>query len=162
MASTARLTKARKAIFLEMLGTTANVHRACVRSGLPHRTVYFWRAKDGSFAEAWVQALERGVDALEDEAVRRAAEGRLEPVFYQGKECGAVRKYSDTLLMFLLKAHRPEKYRDRAAVEHSGNGGSPLVPVINLTIGKSDPKPGGLDRPATALETGRGLPEPAD
>ncbi len=109
MASTARLTEAKKAIFLEVLGDTGIVTEACARSGLARRTVYFWRGKDPSFAEAWTQALERGVDALEDEALRRALGGRLEPVFYQGKECGAVRKYSDTLLMFMLKARRPEK-----------------------------------------------------
>ena len=34
-------------------------------------------------------------------------------MFYKGAVCGHVRRYSDTLLMFLLKAHRPEKYRER-------------------------------------------------
>ena len=53
------------------------------------------------------------VSTGEDEAVRRAHDGVDEPVFYQGKACGVVRKYSDTLLIFLLKGRRPEKYRDR-------------------------------------------------
>jgi hypothetical protein len=33
---------------------------------------------------------------------------------------GKVREYSDTLTIFLLKAHAPDKYRDNAKVEHSG------------------------------------------
>ncbi len=33
---------------------------------------------------------------------------------------GYVRRYSDTLAIFLLKARRPEKYGDRAQTEHSG------------------------------------------
>lgn len=32
-----------------------------------------------------------------------------------------VRKYSDTLAIFLLKAHAPEKYRENAKIELSGN-----------------------------------------
>jgi hypothetical protein len=54
---------------------------------------------------------EEAIGGLEDEAVRRAYEGWLKPVFYQGRQCGAVRRYSDKLLMFLLKGWRPERYR---------------------------------------------------
>ena len=43
----------------------------------------------------------------------RTYHGVEEPVFYQGVQCGAVTEYSDTLLMFLLKARKPEVYRDR-------------------------------------------------
>ena len=32
-----------------------------------------------------------------------------------------VREYSDSLLMFILKAEKPEKYRDRREVRHSGD-----------------------------------------
>ena len=50
-------------------------------------------------------------DALESEARRRAVEGVPMPVYYNGKVCGTVRKYSDFLLMFLMKAKMPQ-YRD--------------------------------------------------
>lgn len=33
---------------------------------------------------------------------------------------GSVQRYSDTLLIFLLKAAKPEKYRDRYDIRHSG------------------------------------------
>ena len=36
-------------------------------------------------------------------------------MFYKGQQCGTWRTYSDALAMFLLKAHRPEKYRDSRA-----------------------------------------------
>ena len=61
------------------------------------------------------KTIDIGADALEDEAVRRAVDGVDEQVFYQGKACGVVRKYSDTLLIFLLKGRRPERYRDRSS-----------------------------------------------
>jgi len=31
----------------------------------------------------------------------------LKPVYYQGEQCGEVREYSDTLLIFILKARDP-------------------------------------------------------
>jgi hypothetical protein len=52
---------------------------------------------------------ETGTDLLEDEALRRAEDGVAEPRFYEGRLCGHVQKYSDTLLIFLLKARRPQK-----------------------------------------------------
>ena len=70
--------------------------------------------------------MQIGISALEDEAHRRAFEGVPEPVFHQGVECGSVRKYSDTLAIFLLKAHRPEKYRENSRMELTGANGGPL------------------------------------
>lgn len=33
-------------------------------------------------------------------------------MFYKGKIAGSVREYSDALRMFLMKAARPERFRD--------------------------------------------------
>ena len=46
-------------------------------------------------------ADEEVTETLEREATRRASKGTLKPVFYQGKVCGEIREYSDTLLIFL-------------------------------------------------------------
>ena len=79
-----------------------------------------------TFRADWDEALEEARELLEAEARRRAAIGVDEPVFYKGKVVGHIRKYSDNLLMFLLKAHWPEKFRDNYAVEHSGPSGGPV------------------------------------
>jgi hypothetical protein len=50
------------------------------------------------------------VEALEREAWRRAVEGYDYPVTYGGEITETYHKYSDTLLVFLLKAYCPEKY----------------------------------------------------
>ncbi len=42
--------------------------------------------------------------------------GVLRPVFQGGKHVGDIREYSDTLLQFLLKGERPEKFRERYEV----------------------------------------------
>ena len=38
-----------------------------------------------------------------------------------------MRKYSDTLAIFLLKAHAPEKYRENTRMELTGANGEPLT-----------------------------------
>jgi hypothetical protein len=104
--------------FLEVLRQTGgNVSRACAAIELTRTRAYEWRAADPLFAEAWDEAVEFGTDELEEEARRRAFSGVDEPVFYQGEMCGEVRKYSDTLLIFLLKGRRPDKYRERVQID---------------------------------------------
>lgn len=82
-------------------------------------TAYQWREDDPQFKADWERCRAAGLDALEDEATRRAFEGVAEPVFHLGVPVGTVQKYSDTLTIFLLKGGKPEKYKDR--VEHSGS-----------------------------------------
>jgi len=113
-------TAAKQRGFLAMLAQCCNVGKSCAAVGIDRSTAYTWREKDADFAAAWEKALQIGISALEDEAHRRAFDGVDEPVFYQGEVCGAVKKYSDTLAIFLLKAHNPDKYRDNARLELSG------------------------------------------
>jgi hypothetical protein len=86
--------------------------------------VYDWLARDARFKAQYDDARTDAADALEAEAWRRAHDGVDEPVFYQGAVVGAIRRYSDSLLMLMLRAARPEKYRDR--VEHTGKAGEPV------------------------------------
>jgi len=88
--------------------------------------MYEYKEKDEGFKKAWNEAVDISVEAMEHEARRRAVEGVEEPVFYQGDECGAIRKYSDTLLIFLLKAHKPEKYKERISQEITGKDGGAI------------------------------------
>ena len=60
-----------------------------------------------------MEAEEQSIQALETEARRRALAGTERPLLYKGKEVGHTRTFSDPLMMFLLKAKRPEVYRDR-------------------------------------------------
>jgi hypothetical protein len=40
-------------------------------------------------------------------------------VWHKGIQCGTTRKYSDTLLICLLKAHHHEKYAERSKVDQN-------------------------------------------
>lgn len=112
-------------VFLRELARKGNVSAACRKAKIERSTAY--RARDDElFAAAWDEALVVATEALEEEARRRAAIGVLEPVYQQGMKVGAIRKYSDTLMIFLLKAHAPAKYRDNYRIEHTGADGGPI------------------------------------
>lgn len=111
---------AAKARFIEALASSGVVLAAVRAAGVSRSVVYEWRAADEAFRSAWLVALDDSSDLLEAEAVRRAARGTARPVFYRGNQVGSITEYSDALLMFLLKARRPETYRDQATVRHEG------------------------------------------
>ena len=86
--------------FLDVLAQSANITEAARAAKIARRAVYRARDADEGFRQAWDDALEEAVDALEGEAFQRA------------------RDSSDTLLIFLLKAHRA-KYRFAENVHHA-------------------------------------------
>lgn len=113
MAARTTFTRARRALFLETLRATGNVSEAARAAAVSRSRVYQVREGSEPFARAWEDAVCAVEDRIEAEALRRAVDGVEEPYYYQGKECGTVRKYSDQLLMFLLKTRCPERYGDK-------------------------------------------------
>lgn len=93
-----RMSQQKKDRFLEAYAETGTVTHAATRAGIDRRTHYRWLQDDENYAEAFASAEQSVVDMLEGEAIRRATEG------------------SDTLLIFLLKGLRPERYKERAHV----------------------------------------------
>ncbi len=116
-----KLTHKKRAIFLASLSECGNVTQAAEAAGVNRVYLYEVRAKDEAFAKSWEEAAKLGALRLEDEARRRAIDGWEEPVWHKGQMCGKVQKYSDTLLIVLLKAHHPDKYAERNKTEHSGS-----------------------------------------
>lgn len=105
--------------FLHELAESGSVTKAAKAADVARQTVYEWREADAAFAAAWDQAIEIATDALEEEARRRAKDGWEEPVFTKdGENCGTIRRYSDRLMEVLLRAHRPQKFREKVTVEH--------------------------------------------
>jgi hypothetical protein len=102
--------------FIEALRESANVRAACQACGITRDAAYKARKKSPVFAAQWDEAIDEAVDTLEEAAWGRARDGvqREDPIFYQGEQVGSkiIREYSDTVLLALLKAHRPNLYRD--------------------------------------------------
>jgi len=106
-----------KALFLAEFGERGIVKHAAKAAGIDRSTAYRWYDEDAEFAAAWDDAQEQATDSMEQEAWRRGVEGFEKPVFQGGNEVGRVREYSDTLLVLMLKANRPKKYRDTSSIE---------------------------------------------
>jgi hypothetical protein len=105
-------------------------------------------------------AIDDAADILEFEARRRAVKGVDVPVIYKGRLSqtyvdadgrmvspytpGAklvpltVKRYSDRLLMFLLRGARPEKYGTHSRVEHAGQLAHDVNAKHEHTVGPDD------------------------
>lgn len=101
-------------VFLDELAKHGNIGKALNVVNISRVELFKRRRDDAEFRAIFEEAHSIGIDACEDEANRRAINGVPEPVFFQGEKCGTVQKFSDTLLMFLLKGNKPEKFKDRS------------------------------------------------
>ena len=90
--------------WLEVFRNTANIRLACDAIGCTRQAAHARRRVSPTFRQAWDQAEQDAVDTLEAAAWKRA------------------RETSDKLLMFLLQAHRPEKYAARLVVIQKAAG----------------------------------------
>jgi len=106
------------AAYAEMCSITTSAEAA----GVKRVTHYGWLRESEDYRQAFALVEPIAVQHLEDIAVGRATDGWLEPVFYQGAECGTVRKFSDSLLQFLLRG-RDKKYRDKQQLSTVGEDG---------------------------------------
>lgn len=123
-------------MFLNELAQRGIVQDAAMVAGLSRQSFYEWRNNDPEFAADWDEALEIANDALEREAWRRAVEGVDKPLIGRvGKDQDGVieivKEYSDTLMVKLLAARRPEKFRERTRDE-------PLPPVDWERVSEAD------------------------
>ncbi len=104
-------------LFLRRLGQVPNVAAACRDAGIKPSTAYARREADPDFRREWDEAIDHSIGLLEAEAHQRAGPGYLKAVYHQGAVVGHERVVSDGLMQFLLKAHRPERYRERSSVD---------------------------------------------
>lgn len=118
--------------FLTRYAETGTIGTAATAAGITRQTVRNWRKADPVFDELCKDAYDVYKEALHAEIHRRAVEGTLRPVFYQGEECGSIREYSDRMLELLAKRHMPE-FRDRYQVDLTTAPGVLAVPGMGTT-----------------------------
>ena len=98
------LTTEKKRVFLQaMRDTGGNVSRSAEIVGVSRQNAYQWRDYDRQFALDWDDCLEFGTEHLEEKLYARACE------------------VDTTAAIFLLKARRPDKYRETYKVETEMN-----------------------------------------
>jgi transposase-like protein len=115
-------TAKKQAAIYKSLSLGNSVAAACRSARINRSTYYRWLDADEEFKKAVADAIEEGTDRLEDEAKRRAM------------------KQSDTLIIFLLKARRPDKYKDRVENQHTGRDGGPIVITAMAIAEPEEPK----------------------
>lgn len=141
----------RQKAFLAAFAETGNLTRSAEAAGVVRRQHYEW-LEDAGYRKAFADAQAQATDALEAEARRRAVEGVEEPTgWYQGSPGGYVTRYSDTLLMFLMKGANPDKYKERTSVETAdvdiSTWNSPEdLPFLERLANGESPKAVELDR----------------
>jgi hypothetical protein len=111
--------------FLEMLAKSSCVSTACVAAGISRDIAYNHRGRFPNFRRKWDDALEVATEVLEVEARSRALD--------------RTDNHSAMLLQFLLKAHKPAKYRepktaDAKAVAADPSSLEPAAPAVVFYI----------------------------
>src|SRR5262245_20757525 len=115
-----------QARYLTALPKYFTITAALTAAGITMPVLRRWRERDAAFLVREQDARNEMADKLEGEAVRRAFKGVKTPVYQGGLLAGYMTQYSDALLTLLLKAMRPEKYRERSEISVT----QPIVKVV--------------------------------
>jgi hypothetical protein len=100
--TTEQTEQAQKQRYLKAVEQIGTLTAGCRAARVSPHTVYQWREFDVEFSVLEQEAKNRCADELEATVIRRA------------------KRRSDLLAMFMLKAMRPEKYRERFDVTTAG------------------------------------------
>jgi hypothetical protein len=105
-------TPQRQRDFIAALADSGCVAQAARDAGMAERSCYRLRRESPQFAAAWEAAIAHAARRLVDLAFDRAIHGSDEPVFdKEGNRVGRRMRQNDRLLMFLLRAYMPERFR---------------------------------------------------
>ena len=148
---------ANQKLFLAAYATKGSIKGAAKLAGQDRNNHVRWMRESEAYRAAFAEADAEHTDTLIAEVHRRAAEGINDPVIYQGAlqyepqrdpKTGAVKRdkkgmpvlsmkplvikrYSDNLLMFLLKRKDPS-FRDNSTVAVTGPAGAPLEIAVRF------------------------------
>ncbi len=107
-------TPERQRAFIGALADTGEVIAAARSVGMSDSSAYRLRRSPGAerFAAAWEAALAASSGRLIDIAFERAINGVDDEIIdKEGRHIFTKKKYNDRLLMFLIRAHGPARYR---------------------------------------------------
>lgn len=99
----------------------------CAMPGIPPEdTVYKWLGKHEEFSQMYARAREDRADLLAEEIVQ---------ICDEEEDPQKARVRMDARKWVAAKWN-PKRYSDKVVNEHTGADGAPLVPVINVTVGR--------------------------
>ena len=118
--------------FLAAIRAFPSITRAAASAGVTRWAHYRRLEREPEYRAAFDTAYQVGINALEDEAIERAQAGVAKYVLYHGKPIMVPanplkprgkkvplldREYSDSLMLALLKAKKPDEYKER--IDHT-------------------------------------------
>ena len=110
-----------EARFLRVFAKTGIVLQACKAARIDRSTAYNHRRERPEFAARWKAAEDEACDELEQAALKRIKDG------------------SDVLLIFMLKARRPEKYREETLTAQRVLGlFEQMLEIVRVEVGETD------------------------
>lgn len=127
-----RTTSEKMKAMIQGFADTCNVVRAAKLARISRKIHYVWLEKHPDYAAVFEKTKRHAADYLESVAVERATTGWSEGIYYQGSRCGSVRRYSDGLLMLLLRGAKPELYGNKTEI--SGPQGTPIQATIKVVL----------------------------
>lgn len=142
--ATKKFTRAAQDLFIQVLEDTCSPKQAAAAVGISRRLAFDYKQKDTEFRARWEKAVEVALDALLDEAYRRAAIGYEEPVIHGGQLSTVtdpttgeerpltVRKHSDRLLEVLLKFRYGDQMADRLRVKVEESSGLDAAALLAM------------------------------
>jgi hypothetical protein len=129
--------------FIEVLADSGSVIEACLTVGKAKSSAYALRRSPGAegFAAAWRIAIDNAAARALDECFERALVGTDEPVFDRdGRRVGRRLRQSDRLLMFILRAYMPDRFRYAARdVRTPDEPPAPAVEPVQQAIALVEP-----------------------
>ena len=100
-----------KKLFIHHLQRGASPKYAAKLANVSHTAAYNWKHSDSDFAKDWRNAMDMRCDDIQHHGMKRACE------------------YSDTLVQFFLKHHRPGQYGSHERESH---------PAVRMTLEESE------------------------
>lgn len=126
-------TLAKQTLFCEGYTKKGTLTGAAKYAGIAVANHFRWLDVDPDYPKRFEVAKLTAQELLVEEGRRRALEGVEEPTgWYKGEPGGFVKRYSDSLLIFLIKGAFPDIYKDRH--EHTGKNGGPIEVQSTVTI----------------------------
>lgn len=129
--------------FVEQLADTGSVMQAAMAVGQSRASAYKLRRAPGAegFAAAWAAAIDNASARALDECFERAMVGSDEPVFDRdGHRIGRRYRQSDKLLMFLLRAYMPDRFRHASRdVRDPSEAPPPVIEPMSRALALLDP-----------------------
>ena len=124
--------------YLAAFRKTRAIMKACESVGVGYSTLAAHRKDDPEFDEQVREVQATNLDDVASRCMEIAADGYLEPNYYEGKVVGATRKYSPDLIKFVLRTQRPHEWSERYRVlEAVRDAGTPTDTAAALMVARA-------------------------